>query len=481
MGERILIISDKKKDLDLLEKILGPKGFDLEGISLFDQIEEVIIKDGFDAVLADYDLIGERAYDWLRLLQENRAKSCFILYGKGITADNISEILQKGAYGFVPRTVLSERIYDTIVGGLENRKAFIEILGMIDELRDVNERLEREKEALRTRNQEADFINRLSSKVAYDLNWDRIIPRILDAGLLNVIDLDLLGILYRIGSNWGLAIHLSEKKISEERLERLKEDIVKSFFSLSKKRISKGRIILYLYPSNAKGSPSSPICISKEWTRPLSLAGKILGMLVVLPKTEGGPGKREKGLLSTISNILAMSLKNAQEYHRVKEMAVTDALTGIYNHKGFKDLIKREFQRAVRYNKALSLIMIDVDGFKTINDSLGHQAGDYVLKDLAGCLRRSVRKPDIVARYGGDEFVVLLPETEPEEAEGLAKRVAETVKNHAFEYGSERLEVEISYGVSSLGELENGEGERELIQMADSRLYYAKRSRNLLY
>ncbi|MEE9609715.1 MAG: GGDEF domain-containing protein [Desulfatiglandales bacterium] len=121
--------------------------------------------------------------------------------------------------------------------------------------------------------------------------------------------------------------------------------------------------------------------------------------------------------------------------------------------------------------------MIDVDSFKAINDTLGHQAGDYVLRELAGRLKSSVRNSDIVARYGGDEFAILLPETDLGKAKVLVKRMAHVIKNNAFEWGSERINVNISYGISGISELENGKGEAELIYMADARLYTAKRSR----
>ena len=475
MADRILVISDKKRDFELFEQLLGPKGFDIEGTSALQEIEDTFLSDRFAAILADYDLIGERAYAWIQLLQENRSRSCFILYGEEIKPDTLSEILQKGAYGFVPRTLLPERIYDAILGGLENRSTFVEILAMIDELRDVNERLKREKEVLRAKNQELGFISQLSNKVAYDLNWDRIIPRTLGAGLLRVIDPEILGILYRIGSRWNMALHLSQNEINKETLETLKKDIVDRFFALSGERISSEDTALQLYPSGVKVSSSSPISLSKPAIgEPLSLGGKPLGMLFILPKNRRGFKKEKKELISTISNILAMSLKNAQEYHRVKEMAVTDGLTGIYNHKGFRDFIQREFQRARRYNKPLSLIMIDVDNFKAINDSLGHQAGDYVLRELSRCLRSSVRKADIVARYGGDEFAILLPETEMGKAEMLVKRMLRTVRNHSFEWGPEKIKVDISYGISATSELENGEGEEEFVHKADSRLYTAK-------
>ena len=482
MSERILVVSDKEGDLDLFGEILGPNGFNIERISHLEQIEAIILEDSFAAILADYDLIGNRAYGWIGLIQENRSKSCLILYGEKIKAESISEILQKGAYGFVPRALLCERIYDTILDGLKNRKAFIEILGMIDELRDVNEKLKKEKKALGEKNQELDFINRLSRKVAYDLNWDRILPRILDAGLFEVMDIEFIGILYRLDTRWNLAVHLSEKDINTKALGRLKHDIVERFFSLSVERIPMREVSLHLYPSNVNVSSSSPISLSKSTViKPFSLAGKPLGMIVLLPKNSKKLTKGHEELLSTIANILAMSLKNVQEYHKLKKMAVTDGLTGILNHKGITDSIRKEFQRSKRYKKPLSLIMIDVDNFKSINDSLGHQAGDYVLRELTVCLKRSVRKTDILARYGGDEFAILLPEAGMEKAKVLVKRLLRTIMTHAFEWGPAKITVEISYGISTTGELEKGEKEEELIHRADARLYAAKRSRNPIY
>ncbi|MBU0698953.1 MAG: GGDEF domain-containing protein, partial [Proteobacteria bacterium] len=103
-----------------------------------------------------------------------------------------------------------------------------------------------------------------------------------------------------------------------------------------------------------------------------------------------------------VSHILAMSLKNAQEYHRLKQMTVKDALTGVFNRKGLNNFIQKEFHRAKRYERPLALVMIDVNDFKAVNDAFGHQAGDFVLRKLAKCLKHSVRRADIVARYGGD-------------------------------------------------------------------------------
>ena len=117
-----------------------------------------------------------------------------------------------------------------------------------------------------------------------------------------------------------------------------------------------------------------------------------------------------------------------------------------------------------------------MDDFKNINDSLGHQAGDYVLRELAGILKGSVRQPDIVARYGGDEFAILLPESGFAEASAIMDRISKRIALNTFKWGSEQIKTKMSYGISSTEELEGEVTEESLLRLADSRLYKAKDS-----
>ncbi len=203
MTDKILIFSNKRTDLALLEDLLGSRDFAVVKTSGFKTMDKAIERNGFSAIVADLDYAGDQALAWLTLLEEKRSKSCLIVYGESMDANQVAEIVQKGAYAFIPRSLLSERIHDTLLGGLENRKAFVEILGMMDELKQANESLVKERTAMEEKNEELAVINRLSREVAYDRNWNRILPRIFDAGISKVIDPEFLSILYRIGDECG--------------------------------------------------------------------------------------------------------------------------------------------------------------------------------------------------------------------------------------------------------------------------------------
>lgn len=481
MAEKLFIISNRNADLNLIGGIIDSKRFDIVTYTPSCDIEELIFSGDFAAILADYDFVGDRVVEWIDMLQVKKSRSCLILYGEKSSSENIAEMLRKGAYGFIPRALLADRIYDTLTDGLENRKAFVEILAMIDEQKNVNERLKQEKITLRKKNQELDFINRFSREVAYDLNWKHILPKMIDAGFLNIIDSEIISILYRIGNEWNFSCSLPGRLSDNSAVEKIKEDICEKFFSISGEKISAKEVLISVYSSEAEELPNIPIFSFDQLIVPLIHRERPLGALVILPKNIKSFKNKNAGILSTISNILVMSLNNAQEYEKVKKMTVRDGLTGVYNQLGFKEFIESEFRKARRYDRPLSLIMIDVDKFKAINDSLGHLAGDYVLIELANRLKKSLRKTDILVRYGGDEFAIILPETKMKEAEALMERALSSVKYHFFEWKCEKILVDVSCGIATIGELGLMDDAKDLIAAADSRLYNAKRRLHQYY
>ncbi len=158
---------------------------------------------------------------------------------------------------------------------------------------------------------------------------------------------------------------------------------------------------------------------------------------------------------------------------RLEELSITDGLTGLYNQRHFYNALTLEMTRSQRYGRSLSLMMIDIDDFKVFNDTYGHMEGDRVIEHLGAAIRRCTRKSDIACRYGGEEFVVLLPETSTVQATIMAERMREVFQAHPFHpRNGEKVHKTISIGISQCDE---EEGSRSFITRADSLMYEAKR------
>ena len=159
---------------------------------------------------------------------------------------------------------------------------------------------------------------------------------------------------------------------------------------------------------------------------------------------------------------------------QVEIMAITDAVTGLFNRRHFTELFDKEFARAMRFNSPLSCMMVDIDHFKQVNDTYGHQTGDSVLQEISLILQENLRQIEIAARYGGEEFVLFLPETPLSEAMKPARRLLERVATHHFKGLEPDKIVTISIGVAGLPD-PLVKAKEDLIRCADYALYKAKR------
>ena len=234
--------------------------------------------------------------------------------------------------------------------------------------------------------------------------------------------------------------------------------------------VSAGKGVISLRAPIDKDHPFAPYlgaAVKSFIALPLFSEGAPLGILAIL-----GVEAEHAESFSILAEQLALELKKISLYEKIQELAITDGLTGIYVRRHFIERLNEEVARSKRHKLKLSLLMIDLDHFKQCNDTYGHLVGDIVLKEISKIMKEYVRQVDLIGRYGGEEFVIALPDTDKNSAVNVADRIRMSVEKHKFRAYDETISMTISIGVATFPE--TGEDVAMLIDRADQALYKAK-------
>jgi diguanylate cyclase (GGDEF)-like protein len=229
-----------------------------------------------------------------------------------------------------------------------------------------------------------------------------------------------------------------------------------------------GKTSFFNNPIAVKEGIRSMICV------PLILHDRTMGILYLDDFVPRQFDREKMNLLAVLASFASMSIYNATLHKKTKLMAITDALTGLHNHRFFKQHFTQEIDRAKRYKKPLSIIMLDVDDFKKFNDRFGHSTGDLILMTIGRIIGKTVRGVDFAFRYGGEEFIVLLPETELQAAIHVAERLRIGIQEETVMQlgGVASQGVTVSIGVASFPDSANKQD--DLFNIVDGLLYKAK-------
>ncbi|UCE99625.1 MAG: sensor domain-containing diguanylate cyclase [Planctomycetota bacterium] len=207
---------------------------------------------------------------------------------------------------------------------------------------------------------------------------------------------------------------------------------------------------------------------------PLVCQDKVVGVLNLADKIGSNNfNTRDIKLIELFSQLVGASIGNIKLFERIQRQATMDGLTGLANHKTFYDILEKELWRSRRYGGQISLIMIDIDNLKKINDTYGHRVGDKVIKEISKRVRACVRQVDTAARYGGDEFAVILPNTPLSDAIVAAERMVDEVSNKPIASKNEDIALSISIGLGQYGSESTPE---EITSRSDKALYAAKQA-----
>jgi len=238
--------------------------------------------------------------------------------------------------------------------------------------------------------------------------------------------------------------------------------------------------VLRSFAPMPQGSQPQRVSFHTVYSVPVLRGDKKVGVFVITGDEQLLVGPEDERTLRLLTSQAAVVIDNARLYEKIQRMAITDGLTGIFNRSHFLSLVEQEIIRSKRYNRHFSLMMLDVDHFKRVNDTFGHQDGDRVLQALVTQCEEGLRETDDLGRYGGEEFMVLLPETDLNQAHNVADRIRESIAGMTTHTKRGAIHVTVSIGVVAWPECGTNDSDA-MIAKVDAALYQAKNEgRNLV-
>ncbi|MBI4650592.1 GGDEF domain-containing protein [Candidatus Desantisbacteria bacterium] len=331
---------------------------------------------------------------------------------------------------------------------------------------------------------ELTIINEIGNIIQSVEDYDEVMKSILTI-LKTIIPYDIGGIILYENSNLDVYINVN-KKIQNKYFAECKNKLLDLELLHSEQKLSEKEIEMKINKEIIMGQNNIFKSIKEDiseplffYSVPLEIRSRRIGSLFVSIIGKDIT-EHNKYTLNMVAKQAILVINNCQLYHRMKDMAIHDGLTGLYNHRYLQVSLEREINRAGRHKGSLYLMFIDIDYFKDYNDRFGHQKGDILLQDISKLFMLNVREVDLVSRYGGEEFAIILPYTDKKGALKVAERILLAVRNYPFRGKDDKETVSktISIGLACFS---GKKSKMDLIGQADNALYNAKHSgRNMI-
>jgi diguanylate cyclase (GGDEF)-like protein len=333
----------------------------------------------------------------------------------------------------------------------------------------------RAMDALHHRTQELSALQKATSALLTTLDLEVLLGQILDAAI-SAIPAAEKGTLHLVARDTGQLQLRAVQGYTDPRIRTFNPTDSASLPAIAVRE----RKPLLIHDAHADPEPryGSDIpeirAISSMIVAPLILGGRTLGAVSLDAYRRYAFTEADLQLLVSFAATATTAIQNAQLYSEVQRQAITDPLTGLYNRRGFFELGRREVERANRFARPLTAMMIDIDLFKQVNDTKGHLIGDQVLAGVASQIEHQLRQVDLPGRYGGDEFIALLPETDLFNAYQAAERLRRSIAKVIYPTETEPVRITVSIGIAGLKH--SSETLETLIERADQALYSAKQA-----
>jgi two-component system, cell cycle response regulator len=468
---RVLIADDSPVVLRMIETMLSGAGIDVviahDGLEAIDKA----VTEDVSLVILDVMMPRMNGYQACRLLKSEPSTKMLpvvILTSKDQAGDRFWG-LETGADYYITKDSEPQRILELVRQVLSNgnlRKPPKRDAGQktVDILSRVNELLDRKL-------YEATILSEIGKVARSLVHFDDtftsvmgIVARVVDftVGAMAFVDTDDLDVVMMVN-------HPAAPNVIEEHKTKMMEAIARERKSVPFLRTTARR----LEARNTEATASQETALVGFTAVPLITSNRLTGLLALGGKTLARLSPETEAFLAQVANQAQIVVDNSRLFERIRNLSIRDSLTELYNHRHSMALVSNEFERVGRYQDFLSVLMVDIDHFKQFNDEHGHQAGDAVLRETARLLKEGLRTVDSIGRYGGEEFVAILPHTGYDEAHRTAERLRQSVEEYTFRYGEKRLKVTVSIGVATFPS-EPVDSPGALIREADRSLYRAK-------
>lgn len=475
MANKILLVDDSKTQLDVLKTRFLKSGFEVEvaenAIEGYHKIFSFIP----DIILSDVIMPNLDGYQFCRLLKNNKITKKIPIILLTVLDKKLDKFWAKnsGAETFISKTAdfeeIKQKTFEILSASKFTEEDKINIKNNVPSQISMSEKI---NEILNSLLMQSTFLNEFRNLGEYYTQEKVLVNKMFEL-FSTFIDYDLAGIFFNKPDKSAkniLYFDLKNSSVSTFVLEKLKRD----FFSkmTTEKAFNTNDFVHEVMRENKESENKiiSQNDIKTEFILPFAFNGKFLGGIAFYSK-EKIDYKSFKFYDEFEQEFLAL-LKMKTLYSEVELLSITDELTRLYNRRYFEHNLEREFHRAKRYKNNLSLAILDIDFFKKVNDTYGHQFGDFVLREVAKLLKESFRKTDMLYRYGGEELVVIMPETSLENASIPADRLREKIANHEFVCEGTKINLTVSVGVSTMKD--SFDSPQEIVKTADLALYNAK-------
>jgi two-component system, cell cycle response regulator len=465
LSRRVLVVDDSELSRALIKRLLERNGYTV--LTATDGAEGAVmaLREHPDAVVTDLEMPVMDGYQLARLLKSDPVSAdipLLILTSHGEASSRFWG-LETGADAYLVKDELDDGLLPA-VAELLGRTAG-RVRAPSNPPQTPLEVLARVSRHLDARLLEAVLMNRILERGMQAEGIGEAAQAVMRT-VSEFVDAVLLGFVLREPEE-SVTIHL---KADEALVDAVREPLLATLLEqVGAAGEVPGELVFHPVVDEGNGSAD----LSRLELFPLPLRGA-MGLLAVVPKRPFNDESRERLLLRELATHFGLVVDNARLAQRLRELSMIDGLTRLLNRRTVHIRLCEELDRARRYGLPLSIVLCDLDHFKSINDTYGHLAGDSVLASVADVLRLHARTADVIGRYGGEEFLLLLPSTGIDNAALAARRLLEAIERHPVTLGEQTVTVTASLGVASVAELPPDGGPDAMLALADKRLYEAK-------